>query len=112
MRNMRTGYNSGTFDDLAALSVSSSLSAIPADIAGQALGVSTAAVSSNIAPNSFTFMPLGPAPDATLEEYRASLAGGVPAQPVALTHRIQLSDVADHVRSKQLMGWINYNPGK
>ncbi|BDA49975.1 Oxalate decarboxylase OxdD [Coccomyxa sp. Obi] len=98
------GYTSGEFDDLAAPSASSSLSIIPAEAFGQALGVSPAAVSASIAPNTNTFMPLGPVPNTTLEEFSRSLAGGSAAVPVLQTHRLQLNNLAKKVDTAG--GWF------
>ena len=63
------------------------------------LQVEPSALKGNLTEGTFTFLPLGPVPALTLDEYRASVAAP-PAQPVLETHRFQLSHVADHVRCK------------
>ncbi len=84
------GYNDGAFDDKKALSVSAWLSTLPPEILAQGLGTSASAVDASVAPNTFTFMPLGPVPNTTLDQYRGSMAR-LPSQDVLLTHRYQLA---------------------
>lgn len=101
---LSAGYNSGNFDDMAAPSASSALSSIPSNIAAQGLGIADAAnVSNNINTNTFTFMPLGPVPTQTLDEFRSSLSGSAQAVPVAQTHRTSLKNVAYHVSALSVL---------
>ena len=62
------------------------------------LQVSPSLFEENVNEGTFTFLPLGPVPDQTLDEYRASV-GAPPAQPVKYTHRFHLAQVASHVRN-------------
>ena len=61
------------------------------------LQVSPSLFKDNVKEGSFTFLPVGPVPDQTLDKYRASI-GAPPQQPVKYTHRFHLAQVANHVR--------------
>jgi hypothetical protein len=54
-------------------------------------------VTRHLAADTFTFLPLGPAPDTLLEEFRTHI-GRPPQQPVLLTHRFRLAQVTPEVR--------------
>ena len=71
------------------------------------LQVSPPALRGNLTEGTFTFLPLGPVPDMTLDEYRASIAAP-PAQPVLQTHRFLLSQVANKVCCKSLLSMCSF----
>ncbi|CAL8464787.1 g4322 [Coccomyxa elongata] len=97
------GYNDGAFDDKRALSASAWLSTLPPEILAQGLGTNASVVDANVAANTFTFMPLGPVPNTTIDEYRASFAR-LPSQDVVLTHRYQLANAAPAADNSG--GWL------
>ena len=74
------------------------MSALPKNVAAQGLGVPADNFASNIESESQTFLPLGPVPQGSLEEFRASIALP-PQQSVPLTHRFQLADFTPQVCS-------------
>ncbi|KAK9917475.1 hypothetical protein WJX75_004774 [Coccomyxa subellipsoidea] len=90
------GYDDGSFEDRESLSVSAWLSTAPARVVAQGLGVTEGEVTRHLAADTFTFLPLGPAPDTSLEEFRAHI-GRPPQQPVLLTHRFRLAQVTPEV---------------
>ncbi len=94
---MHAGYDDGSFEDRESLSLSAWLSTAPAAVVAQGLGVTKGDITRHLARDTFTFLPLGPAPDLSLEEFRARI-GRPPQQPVALTHRFQLAQVIPEVR--------------
>ncbi len=75
--DLRAGYNDGAFDDKRALSMSAWASTLPPEILAESLGVNTSDISDGIAANTFTFLPLGPVPDISLDdsEHHRSAAG-------------------------------------
>ncbi|EIE22888.1 RmlC-like cupin [Coccomyxa subellipsoidea C-169] len=92
------GYDDGSFEDRESLSLSAWLSTAPAAVVAQGLGVTKGDITRHLARDTFTFLPLGPAPDLSLEEFRAQV-GRPPQQPVALTHRFQLAQVIPEVNT-------------
>lgn len=63
-----------------------------------ALGVTEANVTSNIAPDTFTFLPRGPVSTMSLDQYRMQIARP-PQQPVLNTHRFSLEQSDPEVRA-------------
>ncbi|BDA50372.1 probable oxalate decarboxylase OxdD [Coccomyxa sp. Obi] len=92
------GYDDGTFEDRRSLSLSAWLSTVPPGVTAQGLGVTEGDVTRHISRNEVTFLPLGPVPNTSLEEFRARV-GRPPQQPVLQTHRFEIAQVIPEVET-------------